>query len=513
MGSCARFAAAVCAMLPLALADLPVHCLRHQVVGDWEFTLGPASRSRSSCGHRRPDIVEGQPDLSFVAGQGPTTTRRFSLQDPNIVKAEDGSSGTWTMIYDEAFEVVAGGYTFLAFSRFEFVHDKVKGKVNVSHCDETEVGWYHDHTRGHWGCYFAKKSPTARQPSFLQREARSEVPPVAVGLYHAWVPPSPGYDHPADTEWQTLVTSGLNLLQLGWSAGAPAGRFRGKTPREMNRLVGIRRSVAQHSASKPEPLSFLSISRTHSQRSSTPSALDWRHRDDKNWLEPVIAQGDCGSCYTIATIHMLTARNRIRKKDPHAERFSVMFPLYCSEYNQACDGGYGFLQSKWSEDVGLVPEHCAPFTDATSHCKIAKQCDLGHVRYRATNHRYIGGYYGATREEAMKQELLARGPFVVSFEPTEDFMYYKSGVYSSGRNLHREWEQVDHAVLLVGYGEEPGRRPFWTMQNSWGDDWGEAGFFRMARGQDESGVESIAVAAEVVEEPSNDVLDTFIASL
>eukprot|EP00971_Amphidinium_carterae_P154282 3059795-Amphidinium_carterae.1 len=79
----------------------------------------------------------------------------------------------------------------------------------------------------------------------------------------------------------------------------------------------------------------------------------------------VTTQGDCGSCYTISTVHMLTARHRIQKGDPEATSFSVSFPLYCSEYNQGCDGGYGFLQSKWCEDVGLVPESCAPFSQGS----------------------------------------------------------------------------------------------------------------------------------------------------
>merc|ERR1719331_1665639 len=87
-------------------------------------------------------------------------------------------------------------------------------------------------------------------------------------------------------------------------------------------------------------------------------------------------------------------------------------------------------------------------------------------------------------------------------------MYYKDGVYkSSPEKIHQEWEQVDHAVLLVGYGVDG--VPYWTMQNSWGDDWGEDGYFRMARGSDESGCESIVVSADVVQEKSNPVLDDF----
>lgn len=36
-------------------------------------------------------------------------------------------------------------------------------------------------------------------------------------------------------------------------------------------------------------------------------------------------------------------------------------------------------------------------------------------------------------------------------------MYYSGGIYSSSAHERGEWEPVDHAVLLVGYGSENGR--------------------------------------------------------
>merc|ERR1719454_2491722 len=110
-------------------------------------------------------------------------------------------------------------------------------------------------------------------------------------------------------------------------------------------------------------------------------------------------------------------------------------------------------------------------------------------------------------------ELHSNGPVVVSLEPKSDLMYYQGGIYeSTADEIHQEWERVDHAVLLIGYGEANGKK-YWTLQNSWGPDWGENGFFRMARGINDSGIESIAVAADVVEDKHPEILTNFVATL
>lgn len=53
-------------------------------------------------------------------------------------------------------------------------------------------------------------------------------------------------------------------------------------------------------------------------------------------------------------------------------------------------------------------------------------------------------------------------------------MNYSGGIITSpycGTNL-------DHAVVVVGYGSESGREYF-LVRNSWGANWGEAGYFKV----------------------------------
>merc|ERR1719487_1881604 len=79
------------------------------------------------------------------------------------------------MIYDEGFEVNVDGYSFVAFSKFEMVGDPGNQK-NVSHCDQTEVGWYRDSSRSQWGCYVARKAGSA---SMMSSESGAASDPVA----------------------------------------------------------------------------------------------------------------------------------------------------------------------------------------------------------------------------------------------------------------------------------------------------------------------------------------------
>merc|ERR1712226_565638 len=180
--------------------------------------------------------------------------------------------------------------------------------------------------------------------------------------------------------------------------------------------------------------------------------------------------------------------------------FSPQDIVTCSSLSQGCEGGFPYLiAGRYGKDFGVVEESCRPYTGKDGQCVIS-DC----LRHYTASYRYVGGYYGGCSEEAMKKALVEGGPLSVSFEVYDDFMSYKSGVYAhTGIQNPRAGsfnplELTNHAVLLVGYGTDPVSGDYWTVKNSWGEGWGEGGYFRIRRGVDECAIESIAVEVAVI---------------
>ena len=69
------------------------------------------------------------------------------------------------------------------------------------------------------------------------------------------------------------------------------------------------------------------------------------------------------------------------------------------------------------------------------------------------------------------KDLYDYGPVSIAYECLVGFSSYTSGIYTSTRCKSGP-ENVNHAVLAVGYGNESGM-DYWLVKNSWGADWGD----------------------------------------
>jgi hypothetical protein len=71
---------------------------------------------------------------------------------------------------------------------------------------------------------------------------------------------------------------------------------------------------------------------------------------------------------------------------------------------------------------------------------------------------------------------------LTGFTVYTDFLYYESGIYRHTTGV----VEGGHAVAIVGYDDE---EQCWIIKNSWGPNWGENGFFRIAAGTNECEIE------------------------
>ena len=67
----------------------------------------------------------------------------------------------------------------------------------------------------------------------------------------------------------------------------------------------------------------------------------------------------------------------------------------------------------------MVDDSCFPYSEYNEPCR-----PVTCRRFKTSDYRYIGGFYGACNEDLMKIELLRNGPVAVSFEVYNDFLFY-----------------------------------------------------------------------------------------
>lgn len=223
--------------------------------------------------------------------------------------------------------------------------------------------------------------------------------------------------------------------------------------------------------------------RTNSPR---PDSIDWRKKG--NYVTPVKNQGSCGSCWTFSTTGCLESVTAINtgKLVPLSEQQLVD----CAQdfNNHGCNGGLpsqAFEYIKYNK--GLMTESAYPYKAYDDKCKYKPELAAAFVK----NVVNITAY----DEKGMEDAVATHNPVSFAFEVTSDFMLYSSGVYSSSR-CHTTTDKVNHAVLAVGYGSDNGT-PYWIVKNSWGPDWGQDGYFLIARGKNMCGLAACSSFPEV----------------
>jgi cathepsin B len=234
-------------------------------------------------------------------------------------------------------------------------------------------------------------------------------------------------------------------------------------------------------------------------------------------------QSSCGSCWAFGSVDSFQDRACIATGQD--VRYSPEDTAFCSYAGDGCQGGN--TAWGWFEEVGVVSggsytaigqgDTCLPYSlpPCAHHVPASEKypaCPSGEYpsprcNLACSEKSYNRSYsqdklkatssYSVAGVSQIQTELMNNGPLYVAFEVYGDFETYRSGVYkhTTGGFLG------GHAVELIGWGAESGE-DYWLIKNSWNEEWGDHGLFKIARGVNECGIEDSVSAGLISTSPS-----------
>jgi len=267
-----------------------------------------------------------------------------------------------------------------------------------------------------------------------------------------------------------------------WVAGV--NHFADYTHHEKQMLLGYkRRNSRVHMPAAAS--SFIDV---NAQPGLVAQSVDWRHSAPSPGT--VKNQGQCGSCWATAALGALEMHAEIEAQKPLNLKLSSKQMVDCTPNPKHCGGDGGCAGATSEEGFKFVKNNGGLAADEDYFGAGDSKGDFAHDCKTDASTKpsvSISSYVTlpSNEYEPLRNAVQNIGPVVVSVDAGQ-FFDYQSGVFTGCTSPDAT---VNHAVLLVGYGEDSGIKgsadsgalKYWLIRNSWGTSFGEDGYMRLVR--------------------------------
>jgi C1A family cysteine protease len=202
------------------------------------------------------------------------------------------------------------------------------------------------------------------------------------------------------------------------------------------------------------------------------TTFDWRNKGGV--VTPVYNQGQCGSCWAFSITENIESQWALAGNA--LTSLSMQQVVSCDTNDDGCGGGDPPTAYQYVMEAGLESYNAYPYQSGegeSGSCQYNQGAVVAHIQSYTT----IGS------EQQAQSYLTQNGPLSVCVD-AESWQYYTGGIITTESNCGTS---LDHCVMITGYGVESGVN-YWWVRNSWGTDWGQAGYLQVESGADVCGI-------------------------